>query len=284
MLKTYYALTKPGIIYGNLVTAAAGFFLASRGHINFWLLLATLLGTSLVIASACVFNNYFDRDIDSLMARTKNRAFVKGLVSFRAGITYAIFLGVLGFLVLVRYTNLLTAFVGLIGFFDYVVLYTFLKRSSIYGTIIGSISGATPVVAGYTAVTNHFDVGAALLFLILALWQMPHFYAIGIYRLKDYADAGIPILPVKKGIPETKIQMLFYILAFTVATAALTVFGYTGYTYLVTVLFLSLAWLWLDVRGFRSTNDQAWARKMFLFSLVIIFAFSIMISVGGVLP
>src|SRR3990167_11518603 len=117
MFKTYYTLTKPGIIYGNLITTAAGFFLASKGNINFGLLLATLAGVSLVIGSACVFNNYLDRDIDKKMARTKIRALAAGIIPIRNAIIFATFLGLAGFLLLTKYTNILTAFIGVLAFF-----------------------------------------------------------------------------------------------------------------------------------------------------------------------
>ncbi len=107
-IKTYYRLAKPGIVYGNLITAAAGFFLASKGFINFQLLIAILVGIALIIGSSCVFNNYIDREIDEKMPRTKNRALVKGTVSPRNALIYATVLGILGFLVLAIYTNLTT--------------------------------------------------------------------------------------------------------------------------------------------------------------------------------
>lgn len=283
MIGAYYRLTKPGIIYGNLLTVTAGFLLASYGHINLWLLLATLVATSLVIASACVFNNYIDRDIDKLMARTKERALVTQVIKGQNALIYATVLGLIGLFVLATYTNLLTVLVGLIGFIDYVVLYGITKRRSIYGTIVGSIAGATPVVAGYTAVTNSLDSAALILFLILVFWQMPHFYAIAMYRFSDYKAAKIPVLPVKKGKQNTKLQMTIYIIAFVIATISLSVFGYTGYTYLVVMLLLGLGWLWLDLQGFKSSDDKRWARRMFLFSLVVILSLSIMLSLDAVL-
>jgi protoheme IX farnesyltransferase len=288
LLKTYYNLTKPGIIRGNLLTAAAGFLLASGNHIRLGLLLATLIGTSLVIASACVVNNYIDREIDAKMARTKNRAFVKGLVSARAAGIYAAVLAVAGFLVLGIYVNALTVLVGLIGWVFYVVVYGIGKRRTVHGTVIGSISGATPIVAGYTAAADRLDGAALILFLILVLWQMPHFYAIAMYRFNDYKAAGLPVLPVKKGAYRTKLQIMLYITAFTIAAALLTVFGYTGYIYLTVVMLLGLAWLRLGLLGFRTAGDKAadekWARKMFFFSLIAILVLSIMIALGGRLP
>ncbi|MDE2589744.1 MAG: heme o synthase, partial [Patescibacteria group bacterium] len=199
-IKTYYLLTKPGIIYGNTITTVAGFLLASQGKIYFGLFMATLFGVSFVIASACVINNYLDRKIDKKMARTQKRALVTHAISPSHALVFATILGILGFLDLVVFTNGITFMIGLIGYIDYIVLYGLSKRKSIYGTLVGSISGATPIAAGYTAVTNRFDIAALLLFLIMVFWQMPHFYAIAIYRLKDYVAAGIPVLPAKKSM------------------------------------------------------------------------------------
>lgn len=241
-----------------------------------------LFGISFVIASACVFNNYIDRDIDDKMERTKNRALVKHLISGRNALVYAIFLGLIGVLFLGLYTNLLTLFLALTGFFFYVVMYGIWKRRSIYGTLVGSISGAVPPVVGYCAVSNRFDLGAVILFLILVFWQMPHFYAIAIFRLKDYAAASIPVLPVKKGILVTKIHMLFYIVAFIFATGMLPFLGFTGYRYLVVVTLLGLGWIGMAIKGFRTGNNKVWARKMFVFSLVIIVLLCLMISVDVV--
>lgn len=284
MIKEYYHLTKPGIIYGNLITAAGGFLLASKGHIQFGLFLAILAGTSLVIASACVFNNYIDRGIDQKMERTKQRAMVKGSISGPAALTYGAILFILGVAILAWYTNFLTLGIGLIAFIVYVAVYGVGKRRSVHGTIIGSVAGAAPVVAGYTTVTNRFDLGAFVLFAILVLWQMPHFYSIAMYRLDEYKAADIPVLPLKTSMRTTKIQILAYITAFIVAVVSLTVFGYAGYTYLVVMVLLGLAWLRLGSQGFKAKDDAAWARTMFRFSLVVILSLSVMLAVGSVLP
>ncbi len=283
LFKTYFSLTKPGIIFGNLITATAGFFLASKGHVNLGLLLVTLSGTSLGIASACVFNNYIDRDIDRKMTRTKNRVLVKRLVPVPNALIFGVVLGLLGFLILVLYINLLTVAIGFIGAFFYVVMYSIWKRRSIYGTLVGSVSGATPIVVGYTAVTNQFDLGAIILFMILVLWQMPHFYAIAIFRLKDYTAASLPVLPVVKGIYITKIHMLFYISAFIIAASMLTILGYTGYIYLIVVILAGFTWLSLCIKGFKTNNDTLWARKMFKLSLMIITLLCIAMSVDATL-
>jgi protoheme IX farnesyltransferase len=268
----YYLLTKPGIILGNLITVAAGFLLASKGSMDIELFLATLIGLAFIIASACVFNNYIDRQVDQKMERTKKRALAAGLISGTHAIIFAIALGILGNLILLIYTNLLTVMVAGIGFFVYVVLYSFWKSHTIYGTAIGSIAGAVPPVVGYCAVSNHFDVGALILFTMLVLWQMPHFFAIAMYHFDDYVAANIPVLPVIKGAWITKVHMVFYILGFILTAILLTYFHYTGYLYLTVTITLGLIWLLLCLQGFKSDNDHKWGCLMFQFSLVIITA------------
>jgi heme o synthase len=270
--KTYYLLTKPRIIMGNIITTAAGFALASRGSIDLWLFLATFVGLSLVIASACVFNNYIDRDSDKKMTRTQNRALVRGLITPRSALLFALFLGLFGVSLLALCTHLLAAAIALFGFLVYVTLYSFLKYYSTYATLIGSIAGAVPPVVGYCAVSHRLDAGAWLFFMMVVLWQMPHFFAIAIYRIEDYIAASIPVLPIKKGIYATKIHMLLYIIAFTIVSLSLTLFDYTGYLYLIVAASLGLAWLGLCMKGFTCANNGIWARKMFLFSLIVITA------------
>jgi protoheme IX farnesyltransferase len=283
MISAYYRLTKPGIIRGNIMTAAASFLLASGRHIDLWLLLATLAGVALVIASACVCNNYIDRDIDKKMARTKNRALVTGSISPTQAFVFAGVLGLGGFALLVQ-TNALTVWLGVIAFVSYVVLYGIAKRRGPYGTLVGSLPGAMSITAGYTAVSKSFDRGALLVFLVLVTWQMPHFYAIATYRLKEYKAARLPVLPAVKGIERTKKSMLLFMLLFTLATLALFVFDYTGWTYLVVMLAADAAWLRLGLKGFSTKDNDKWARKVFGFSLLVLLVFSLMISLEAWLP
>lgn len=283
-IKIYYRLTKPGIVYGNAIVAVAGFLFASRGNIDIWLLLAMLFGISFVIASACVLNNYIDRDVDSKMSRTKKRAVPAGKVSGRNAIAYAIILGVIGFGLLIAYTNLITVALGSIAYFTYIVLYGIAKRTSVHSTLVGSISGAIPPAAGYVAVTGVFDMGALLLFVIMTVWQMPHFYAIGMYRHKDYAAAGLPVLPVKKGMHAAKIQIMAYIAVYILAATLLTLFGYAGITYLVIMVVMGMVWFWKGVQGFKAKDDEKWARMMFLFSLKVLLTFALLLSIDWYLP
>ena len=279
MLKRYLLVTKPGIIFGNLISVVGGFFLASKGSLELDIFLATLVGVSLVIASGCVFNNHIDRDIDCLMERTRDRVLVQGLIGPRASLGYATGLGVVG-VALLYWVNPLSAALGGLGFVVYVGLYTlWLKRRSVYGTLVGSLSGATPPVIGYCAVSNEFDSGALILLLIFSLWQMPHSYAIAIFRFKDYQAAAIPVLPVKKGIALTKSHILRYIMAFALATVMLTFSGHAGLFYFTVATLVSLIWLVMAWKGFQVTDDRVWARQLFIFSIVAITSLSLMMSV-----
>ncbi len=278
-MKFYYMLTKPGIIFGNLLTTAAGFALASQHHFDVWLFLLTTAGLALIIASACVFNNYVDRHSDQKMERTKDRVLVVGLISLRRALIFASALGILGTAILLVFTNPLTTSIALFGFFVYAFLYTFGKYRSSYGTLVGSVAGALPPLVGYCAVSGRLDLGAGLLFAMMVVWQMPHFYAIAIYRLDDYVAAAIPVLPATGGIPLTKVHMVLWVAAFLVTVPLLTLFDYTGVLYLIIASLSGVAWLLLSLRGIRAQNDPRWARQMFFCSLVIILLLTLAISV-----
>ncbi len=269
-LHEYCALTKPGIIMGNSLTAAAGFAMASHHHFNIALFIATLCGLACIIASACICNNYSDRCSDAKMTRTKYRPLVVGTIPTKQALIFASILGVLGTCVLSFFTNFLTTTLAITGFFLYVYVYTKWKYLSEYGTHIGSISGAIPPVVGYCAVSNSFDAGAWLLFFIVMLWQMPHFFAIAVYRLKDYKAASIPVMPAVRGVAATKKQIACYIALFTTVCTLPTLFHYTGYVYVIVMTLLNIAWLAISIQ--KASNDTLWARKIFIFSLVIIMA------------
>ncbi|MCL2893386.1 MULTISPECIES: heme o synthase [Brenneria] len=282
----YLQVTKPGIIFGNLISVIGGFLLAAQGSIDYPLFLATLFGVSLVVASGCVFNNVIDRDIDKKMERTKNRVLVRGLISLKVTLVYASLLGIAGFALLYIAANPLAMWLAVMGFVVYVGVYSlYMKRHSVYGTLIGSLSGAAPPVIGYCAVSNQFDAGALILLLIFSLWQMPHSYAIAIFRFKDYQAANIPVLPVVKGISVAKNHITLYILAFMVATLMLSLGGYAGYKYLVVAAAVSVWWLGMALSGYKNANDdRVWAKKLFMFSIVAITSLSVMMSVDSIAP
>lgn len=274
----YYLLTKPGIVMGNILTFAAGFLLASQGSFQTGLFFATLLGLAAVMASACVLNNTIDRPLDRKMARTRNRPSARGLISGPQALVFAGVLGFFGIAVLCVATNLLTVLVTTLGFFVYVVLYSLWKSRTVYSTAIGSIAGAIPPVVGYCAAGNRLDIGAFILFAMLVLWQMPHFFAIAMMHLDDYTAAKIPVLPVVKGPLRAKMHMLVYIVGFIGSAVLLTVFHYTGWVYLIVTTLVSAVWFCLGLKGFKTSNDQRWGQQMFRFSLVLITAVCVLIS------
>lgn len=284
-LRRYLLVVKPGIIFGNLIATVGGFLLASQGRPDWLLLVATVLGVALVVASGCAINNCIDRDIDACMARTRTRVLVTGAMSVKAALAHGIVLGVAGFACLALLTPLLTLAWVAFGFVIYVGAYSlWLKRGSVYGTVVGSLSGAVPPVAGYCAAAGHWDNGALILLAMFCLWQMPHSYAIAIFRFADYERARIPVLPVVRGIPAAKRQIVLYILAFFVATILLVVGGYAGYGYLAVACATSAWWLRMALGGRRAPDDVVWARQVFIFSIITITALCVTMAVDPQTP
>ncbi|MDQ2973251.1 MAG: heme o synthase [bacterium] len=285
MLRAYLKLTKPGVMLGNLITTIAGFLFASNGHINWLLFVTTTSGTALVISSACVINNYLDQDIDSKMERTKNRPLVSGEVKPNLALLFGVVIGVLGILTLILWTNWLVVGVGVFGFITYVWLYGALgKRRSVHGTLVGSVSGAAPILAGYVAATNSLDATALILFLILFFWQMPEFYSISIYRKKEYAAAGVPVSSVVRGVAVTKSQIYMYTVLTVISILALALMSSASTMYFIIMLALSLYWLKVTFEGTSTKNDNVWAKRNFRMSLVLLVVFSILISINPYLP
>ena len=281
MFKRYLQVTKPGIIMGNLISVAGGFFLASRGEIDWILMLATVVGLSLVVASGCAINNYVDRDIEAKMQRTRNRVTVNGEMSGKAAFFHGVVLGVIGLALLSYFTNWVAVAFAVFGYVVYVGLYTlYFKRKSVYGTFVGSLSGAVPPVVGYCAAAGQFDAGAAILLTMFCIWQMPHSYAIAIFRYKDYEAAGIPVLPVSQGIAKAKRHIILHIAAFAVVAALLPLTGYVGIGFMVVALATSLWWLAMALRGYRPGIDvNGWARQVFFFSIITVTALSVTMAV-----
>ncbi|MBC3766352.1 heme o synthase [Neptunicella marina] len=277
MFRRYLQVTKPGIIFGNLISVAGGFLLASRGDVNGWLMVATLVGLSLVVASGCAINNCIDRDIDARMQRTQKRVTVTGEMSLLAALSHGIVLGVAGFALLAVYTNAMAVFFAALGYVVYVGLYSlYMKRHSVYGTLVGSLSGAVPPVVGYCAVTGQFDAGAAILLTMFSLWQMPHSYAIAIFRFDDYKAANIPVLPVAQGIEKAKLHIMLYIAVYALVTMLLPISGYTGVAFMAVTCISSFWWLLMALRGYRrDTNVVGWARQIFAYSILNITALSL---------
>lgn len=284
-LRDFINLAKPGILFSNLITTFGGFWIASKWDID-WILMAwTLLGTMLVMASGCVLNNYLDRDMDVKMKRTQSRALPSGKVPPNVVLAYGILLGIAGLSVLGLLVNTLSALLGMLGLFVYVWVYTaWLKRTSVWSTTIGAISGAVPPVIGYVAVSAQMDMGAYILFAILFLWQPPHFWALGIRRTEDYREAGYPLLPVVKGAFATKISMMRYVVPLVPVSLLLYLYDYVGEIYLAAAAVMGLIWVYMCVKGFKSKDDVKWSKGVFLFSinyLTLLFIFMVIDTASG---
>jgi protoheme IX farnesyltransferase len=279
MLKDYIHITKTRIIISNLVAAFGGYALASQWQVEWRVLIFAMLGTALVMACSTVMNNYLDRDLDVLMKRTESRALPMGRLKPRSVFIYSASLGVIGTVLLAWQVNLLTALLGLLGMFVYIVIYTlWLKRHSTWSTSIGGISGAMPPVMGYTAFTGELDLGAWLLFALLFLWQPPHFWSLAIRKREEYGAAGFPLLPVVKGVLRTKIQMIPYVIVLIPATILFYSYGYVGKLFLIPTLALNLYWLYHCLTGFRAKDDNIWAKSNFYLSITfLMIAFILMV-------
>ena len=196
-LSAYVALTKPRILLMVLIMSAAGFFTGAGGSLrpldNF---LIMLLGTALSSGGAAVLNHYLERDSDQLMHRTRKRPIPAGQITPEKALSFGLQLVLMGVTILAWQVNLLTGFLSLLTVFLYVLVYTPLKRVTWWNTVIGAIPGALPPVGGWTAVTGHLDYGAWIVFLILFVWQHPHFYAIAWMYKDDYERGGFKMLPV----------------------------------------------------------------------------------------
>ncbi|HEY8885903.1 MAG TPA: heme o synthase [Candidatus Microsaccharimonas sp.] len=283
--RSYFQLIKPGITLSNTLTGIAGFFLAaSVVPFSLAALIGTVVGIALIIASACVFNNILDRDIDKRMKRTRKRDVASGVISVPKALVFGSILGLVGFVAILVLTNVLTFTLGVIAFVWYVAVYGYAKRTTALSTIIGGVAGALPPAAGYTALTGRIDAAAIILFLILFFWQMPHFYAIAMFRRSDYKSAKLPVWSVKYGMKSTKKQILIFAIVYAIASGLLYVFGYTHIVYLVLSVGLSAYWLHQGISFYKKVDDEKWARKMFGASLLILLSMCLLIAVGGFLP
>ncbi len=277
-IRAYVALTKPRIIELLLVTTVPAMVLATRavpgiqlGHWA-WLTVWTLIGGTLAAGSANAINCYIDRDIDELMNRTRRRPLPAHEVDPARAVVFGLALGAVAFAVLAFFVNLLAAFLGLLAIAFYVVVYTiFLKRSTPQNIVIGGAAGALPPVIGWAAVTGNVGVPALLLFALVFYWTPPHFWALSLRIRRDYAAAGIPMLPVVRGIPETTRQIGLYTILMVAISLILFAVARMGPIYLAAAvilgaLFLRQAWqLWR--RGASEEESTAGAIRLYRYSI-----------------
>lgn len=283
--RSYLQLTKPGITLSNSIAATAGLLLGASQMMILWQsALALIVGTAAIIAGSCVVNNVLDRDIDRQMKRTSKREIATGKISIGNALVFAGVLLAVGFTLLALFTNVLTVCLGLLAAVWYIAVYGYAKRTTEWSTIIGGVAGALPPMAGYTAAVGQIDAAAILLFLMMFFWQMPHFYAIAIFRQKEYAAGSLPIWTVKRSVNGAKIQMVLFAALFTVSGILLSVFGYTGIIFALLFATLALYWVINGLVYYKKLPDEKWAKRMFGLSLMVLLGMSALIAGGGYIP
>ena len=263
----YLSLTKPRIIVLLLITTVPAMIIAERGMPSLWLVLLTLVGGTLAAGGANAINCYVDRDIDGIMSRTRDRALPAGSVAPGRALAFGISLGVNAFAGLALTVNLLSAALALTALAFYVFVYTlWLKRTTTQNIVIGGAAGAMPPLVGWAAVTGGLDWPALVLFGIVVLWTPPHFWALALLYRADYERAGVPMLPVVRGVAETQRQIMLYSIALVAITLVLVPIAGMGYLYLGSALLLGGGFLGFAFRLWRDATPKA-NRGLFFYSL-----------------
>jgi heme o synthase len=266
-VRAYTALTKPRIIELLLVTTIPTMFVAARGVPSLWLMVATTLGGIAAAGSANAANCWIDRDIDALMARTAHRPLVRCEVSPRNALTFGVVLGVVAFVWLALTVNLLAAVLATAANLFYVLVYTLgLKRRTAQNIVIGGAAGCVPVLVGWAAVTGTIELPALLLFAIVFTWTPPHFWTLAMRYRRDYARAGVPMLPVVMGTRETARQILLYTVLLVTVTLMFGAVADLGVLYLVSALLLGAGYIYQAARLWR-TQNAATAMAAFRYSI-----------------
>ena len=241
--------------------------LADGGVPGLWLILATVLGGSVVAGGANAMNMYFDRDIDEIMLRTQERPIPSHQVEPERAAIFGFLLGALGFAFMWWAVNPLSAILTIAAFAFYVVVYTLiLKRTTSLNIVIGGAAGAMPPAIGWAAVTNNVGIEAVLMFAIVTMWTPPHFWAISINYSSDYKRAGVPMLPVVAGLDATKRQMFWYTVGLVATTIALAFFSDLGAIYLASAAVLGAGFIYVAGNLWRSASVRP-ARAVFGYSI-----------------
>ena len=260
------ALLKPRITALSVFMAAGGLWLAGAGG---WTLMAgTLLGTALAVGSANALNMHLERDGDRLMARTAERPLPAGRMAAPVALWFGVAVGLVGLATLWLAANPLTALLGALALVSYVWVYTPLKRRTALAVVVGAVPGAAPPLMGWTAATGSIEGPGLVLFLVLLVWQIPHFIAISLFRKDDYARAGIVTIAGTRGDRAAKIQALAWATALLPVSLALAPLGAASWLYVTVAMGAGLWFCWMAARGFAPAAGSAWARSLFGASLV----------------
>lgn len=263
---SYVGLTKPRIIELLLVTTIPAMVLAERGLPSVWLILAVLVGGTLAAGGANTINCYVDRDIDQKMERTHNRPLPAGEITPANALRFGITLEIISFSWLWYTANLLSAVLAVSATLFYVFVYTlWLKRTTTQNIVIGGAAGAVPVLVGWAAVTNEVGLPAWIMFAIIFVWTPPHFWALAVRYRDDYTAAGVPMMPVVKGVATTARQSLVYTVILVAVTLWLFPAASMGLVYLTSALVLGGLFIRHAVLLVR---DPATATRMFSYSII----------------
>ena len=267
-LRAFYSLTKPRVVSLIVFTAVIGMFLATPGVVPLQILLAGTVGIALVAGAAAAVNCLVEQKIDAVMSRTRWRPLPQGELSAAQTLVFSGALGGTGLWLLTHFVNALTMWLTLATFVGYAVIYTvILKPATPQNIVIGGASGAMPLVLGWAAATGEVSIDAMILFLIIFAWTPPHFWALALYRTEDYAQAGVPMLPVTHGKPYTRLQVLLYTLILFAVSLLPFVIRMSGWLYLAAALVLGGVFVAYAVRIYRAYSD-ALAQKTFRYSIL----------------
>jgi heme o synthase len=270
----YVALTKPRIIELLLITTVPPMIVAQRGMPSIWLILATLVGGAISAGGANAINCYVDRDIDEVMTRTRKRPLPQHSVAPRNALIFGVVLGVVAFLFLWATVNLISAWLATAALLFYVFVYTIaMKRSTPQNIVIGGAAGAVPALVGWAAVTGELDYPALAMFAIIFYWTPPHFWALSLRYEKEYAAAGVPMMPVVYGREETAKHILLYTFLLLAMTLVLFSVAQLGAVYLVSSVILNAVFIWYAVRLYRRPQPRiAWGLfKYSIYYLAVLF-------------
>ena len=267
----YVSLTKPRIMVLLLVTAMTGLFLGEQGVPSLTLVIVVLIGGAFASGGASSLNHYLDRDIDSKMNRTKNRPIPSKQISPVEALLFGIVLNALGFLVFIYWANLLSAILAITGTLFYIFVYTMLlKRNTPQNIVLGGAAGAIPPLVGYAAVTGTVSMSAIYLFLIIFFWTPPHFWSLALMIKDDYERAGIPMLPVVKGVDQTKRSIFAYTVFLIGLTLGFVWMEGMGWLYFITSLVLGSMFVYYAWALLRRGTERA-TKRMYLYSLAYLF-------------
>ena len=274
----YIRLMKPRVMSLVVFTAFIGLFLAP-GHIHPFIAFTSILCVTLGAGSAASINMWYDRDIDSKMKRTQNRPIVTGAINAEDALSFGVVLGFLSVLLMAICVNLLAAFLLAITISYYVLIYTmWLKRSTTQNVVIGGVAGSLPPVIGWVSVTGTLSIAPLLLFLIIFMWTPPHSWALALYRVDDYRNCKVPMLPVIKGSYYTKKQVIIYTILMFITSLLPFFFKLSNEIYLVVAVITGLIFLYYAFSLFNDKTNQQ-AKKLFIYSIFYLFIIFLSLSV-----